>query len=78
LVRTGEESAPNAAKATTGDVRCFVIRDIVQIARDIYRDFLMEHDLFRKPIPTFRDHAPAFFCSHFRTENRIPLFLKVL
>jgi hypothetical protein len=22
--------------------------------------------------------APAFFCSHFRTENRIPLFLKVL
>src|ERR1700720_4509709 len=21
--------------------------------------FLLEHDLFRKPVPTFRDHAPA-------------------
>jgi hypothetical protein len=24
------------------------------------------------------EFAPAFFSSHFRTENRIPLFLKVL
>jgi len=30
--------------------------------------FLLEHDLFRKPVPTFRDHAQSMIFS----ENRFP------
>jgi hypothetical protein len=34
----------------------------------------IEHDLFRKPVPTFRDHALSFYLSMIFSENRFPLF----
>jgi hypothetical protein len=40
-------------------------------------DFLIEHDLVRKPVPTFRDHARAMpraddFCAFALAENEVP------
>jgi len=34
---------------------------------------LFEHDLFRKPVTTFRDHARILLRMIF-SENRLPLF----
>src|SRR3954453_21112785 len=31
----------------------------IMLNRDHGLAFLFEHDLFRKPVPTFRDHAPS-------------------
>jgi len=39
--------------------------------------FAWSHFLRRTGIH-FAGKCSSFFCSHFRTENRIPLFLKVL
>jgi len=35
---------------------------------------LFEHDLFRKPVLTFRDHALGFLLRVIFSENRCPLF----
>jgi hypothetical protein len=38
-------------------------------------DTLLAHDLIRKPVPTFRDHAPRYFAWRMiLSENRFPLF----
>src|ERR1043165_4621140 len=42
-----------------------------QLRQEITR-FFFEHDLFRKPVPTFRDHASSLSMNF--SENRYPLF----
>jgi len=42
-------------------------RDRLRLIRDRGLAFLIEHDLFRKPVPTFRDHALALA---FAPQNR--------
>src|ERR1700674_3666079 len=37
---------------------------------------LLEHDLFRKPEPTFRDHALAYCWSKIFSESRCPARIK--
>ena len=50
------------------------------LERDVFRRVIIPlmlcaaRDLFRKPVPTFRDHALGFLLRVIFSENRCPLF----